>query len=346
MKTPLSGDEQLILDWLTERGYKSEHEPPVVATGKRPDFLAVAGHSTKTPPLLWAEVKSLQPDSTWLAISNVWPTLKQLGVPTGVRGDAILEVTDHTREQSVRALIKMFFNQVSAYAPSQTRLIFIQQCSTNTDVRCVEVDGPIVEKVWARGAGSGRISVPLSTIENGSALVTWKEGEVLRTEPAYNIFDWKLEFDCALVVHIDPKRTPLTSISPMSHGSSNLPTRTLNALESANSQLRNGYTFIAAPGIVFLVTEEHFDDQPVAMGAYGKLTVSVETSTGQFSEAFYGRDGAFRRDKNTHISAAIRLRRDGAAGTYFPNPYAKDKINENAELIRGLRRAPVQFRYL
>src|SRR5260370_33936592 len=82
---------------------------------------------------------------------------------------------------------------------------------------------------------------------------------------------------------------------------------------------------------------------PLLMGAYGKLTVPIHRETGKFDEAFYGRDGAFRRDKNTHISAAIRLRRNGQVATYFPNPFAKQPIDENASLFSGLRRAPGHF---
>ncbi len=163
-------------------------------------------------------------------------------------------------------------------------------------------------------------------------------------QPAFRVFDWLMPFDCAVVAHIDPKDRPLISISSMSGGSSNLSARTLNALEDANSQLRNAHSFKAAPGVVFIVpTEDHADDEMIAMAAYGKLTVSVSPETNKLGEAFYGRDGAFRPDKNTHIAAAIRLRRKGGAATYFPNPFAKVPIDKKASLFFGLRRAPVTF---
>jgi hypothetical protein len=81
----------------------------------------------------------------------------------------------------------------------------------------------------------------------------------------------------------------------------------------------------------------------IAMAAYGELTVSISRETNKRGEAFYGRNGAFRPDKNTHISAAIRLRRKGGAATYFPNPFAKRPIEEKASLFSGLCWATVKF---
>lgn len=346
MPTRLSDDERLVGDWLCKLGYEPEHEPAVVESGRRPDFLAIARSPTAIPDAFWAEVKSLQPDNSAIVQSKLWPLLKILTVPSGLYGHATLHVTEVTKEQSVRALVKMFFGKAVAHASEPVCLIFIQQCSGKADIRYSEVDGPIIQKVWARGAGDGKISVPVGTIENAQALVTWEQDGKSQTQRAFKIFDWVLPFDCALVANINPVDHPLDSISSMSSGSSNVPARTLSALEAANSQLRNAYGFRAAPGVVFVVPEEHVDDQTIAMGAYGKLTVLVHRETGKPGEAFYGRDGVFRRDKNTHIAAAIRLRRNGQPATYFPNPFARNPIDEGASLFSCLRRAPVQFQHL
>jgi hypothetical protein len=343
MPAELSGDECLVRDWLCHRGYEAEYEPAIVTNGRRPDFLANAVSGTATPDIFWAEVKSLQPDSTDIALSKSWPILKKLGVPDKVNGHAMLHVTEATTEQSVRAVVRMFCRKAIAYASETVSLIFVQQCPGKTNIRYFKVQGPVVEKVWARGAGVGKIAVPVGTVENTQAMATWEQDGEPQAQPAFKVFDWTLPFDCALVAKINPKDRRLTSISSMTSGSSNVSTRTLSALEAANSQLRNAYGFRAAPGVVFIMPEEHVDDQVIAMGAYGKLTVPIHRETGKFDEAFYGRDGAFRRDKNTHISAAIRLRRNGQVATYFPNPFAKQPIDENASLFSGLRRAPVQF---
>jgi hypothetical protein len=132
----------------------------------------------------------------------------------------------------------------------------------------------------------------------------------------------------------------------MSAGSSTAAARALSAIEEANSQLRTACALKAAPGIVFIIpADDHADDRMIAIAAYGKLTVPVSRDINKFGEAFYGRDGAFRRNKNTHISAAVRLRRNGEAGTYFPNPFAREPINEGASVFSGLRRTEVKFVY-
>jgi hypothetical protein len=345
MPAELSGEERLVQNWLCERGYEPEYEPAIVADGRQPDFLAIAHNDTATPDIFWAEVKSLQPDSTAIALSKVSPLLKGLGVPDKVHGHAMLHVTEATSQQAVRALVKMFYGKAITHASETVYLIFVHQYAPKNDIRYFEVQGPIVQKVWARKVGDGKIAVPVGTIENAQAMVTWEQDGKAQTQPAFRVFDWNLPFDCALVGKIDPADRLLTSISSMSSGSSNIPTRTVNALEAANSQLRNAYGFRAAPGVVFLVpSEEHVDDRMIAMGAYGKLTAPISRETGKLGEAFYGRNGTFRRDKNRHISAAIRLRRNGEAGTYFPNPFAREPIDENASLFSGLHRAPVQFK--
>ncbi len=147
MSVELNADERLVRDWLCERGYPElEYEPAIVTKGRRPDFLAIANRGGLTPNVLWVEVKSLAADNTVIALSKSWPILKELGAPEKVNGHAMLHVTETTREQSVRALVKMFYRKAIDHASENVRLIFIQQCSEKTDVRHVEVRGGVVQK--------------------------------------------------------------------------------------------------------------------------------------------------------------------------------------------------------
>jgi hypothetical protein len=160
----LSDDERLVREWLRDRGYEPEYEP--VTSGRRPDFLATACSGTTTPNSIWAEVKSLQPENTTIALSKAWPTLKTLRLPDKLNGHAMLHVNKGTRDQSIRALVKMFYGKGHNHASEMVFLIFVQQCSGKTDIRYVEISGPVVQKVWVRGAGEGKIAVPIGTIEN------------------------------------------------------------------------------------------------------------------------------------------------------------------------------------
>ena len=127
MPAELSDDEFLVRDWLGRRGYpEPEYEPLISGSNRRPDFFAVANEASVTPNMLWAEVKSLQPDNTAIGLSKTWPILRELGVPAGINGHAMLHVTEGTREQSVRALIKMFHRKAANHASETMRLTFIQ----------------------------------------------------------------------------------------------------------------------------------------------------------------------------------------------------------------------------
>lgn len=158
MAQELSEDECLVRDWLRERGYTElEHEPAIITNGRRPDFLATTYRGDSTPNTLWAEVKSLEPDNTVIALSKSWPVLKELGVPENINGHAMLHVTKTTRAQSVGALLKMFYSKSANLASENVRLIFIQQRSEKNDVRYVEVHDEVVRRItsWARERSRG-----------------------------------------------------------------------------------------------------------------------------------------------------------------------------------------------
>ena len=71
MTVGLSYDERLVQDWLRQRDYETEYEPPLVTSGKRPDFLATGSSLNTAPRALWAEVKSLAPDTTTATVHKI-----------------------------------------------------------------------------------------------------------------------------------------------------------------------------------------------------------------------------------------------------------------------------------
>jgi hypothetical protein len=163
----------------------------MVTGGRCPDFLVAADGSGLVPEAFWAEVKSLDPTQTARAISKISPILKKLSIPADLNGDAMLHVTPITREQSVRALVKMFQTQAKKYRSERIDLVFIQQTSGDIDIRYLEVTGEIEQKVWVRGAGSANVAVPIGAIEDCHASVM-SEGRVAR---AFRVFDWRASFD-------------------------------------------------------------------------------------------------------------------------------------------------------
>src|SRR5579872_2205937 len=124
----MTKDEGLARDWLQSRGYCVEFEPRAVMTGRKPDFLATAQGSI-TPGVIWAEVKSIGPESRTVTQATIWQLLKELRLPPGLNGSAVIHVNNRTRPQSVRALVKLFNREAMQLAAARTRLIFIQQIS-------------------------------------------------------------------------------------------------------------------------------------------------------------------------------------------------------------------------
>jgi hypothetical protein len=85
---------------------------------------------------------------------------------------------------------------------------------------------------------------------------------------------------------------------------------------------------------------DYVDDGMIQAGCYGVLTAQLNVETKSVSTLYHGADGVFRPTKNRHISAAIRLWKNGEA-TYFLNPHAHHKINAKAKLLKGLHKAGV-----
>jgi hypothetical protein len=83
----------------------------------------------------------------------------------------MLHVTPATRQQSARALLKMFYGKASSYSDKRCSLVFIQQSTGQDNVRYVEVSGDVPQHVWVRGAGSSAIAGPVGVAENGAAKV-------------------------------------------------------------------------------------------------------------------------------------------------------------------------------
>jgi hypothetical protein len=334
----MTEDEEFAFNWLKDRDYKAVFQPSLVTSGRCPDFLATAS-ADATPNDLWVEVKSVEPEKRTLALSKAWPVLKGLAVPKGVNGYAMMEINERTIEQSIRSLLKMFNSNASKHSHERTKLVFIQQHPQQRDVRCVEVhQEDEAHRIWVRGAGTARIAAPPGLIKPQAPAVTRSADGDAKTQLAFEVFDWLAPYNCALVVRLDPNEQPLISIPSMAAGTSNVASRVINALQDANSQLRNAYRFKRASGMVLIIPEEYVDDLTIASAIYGKLTVPISTETNKLGGAFFGRDGTFRPNKNTHISVVVRLYRDGSPAAYFPNPFARQPIDEGDSLFGALRR--------
>lgn len=329
--------------WLQARGYTASR-PTWLPRGRNPDFWAES--ATLAPPHIWAEVKSIDPDDSTAVLSKFWPIVSSASIPPGLNGHGIVHIEPHASEQSVRWVLKMFARYAPNFSGKRVLLAFVQQSREGGVVRRAEVDAPVPEILWMRGASSGPLHPPLGVCENGSALtrVIHRGGEE-RTGKAFEFFEWTGSTECSLVVSLDPTDRPLRSFGSMSGGSGQTRDRAVRALEDANGQLKTACITREAPGLVILVPRAtHVDDTTIAAATYGHLTVPLTLAEGTVvqGDMYHGSGGVFRPNKNTHISAAVLIRREGPI-TFFPNPFARHPISDGARIFAGAVRANVEF---
>lgn len=343
MAAEMTDDEKLAQAWLRARGYTPEFSPAIVTEGRSPDFLA---HSSGEPPAVWAEVKSLEPEAVTVTMGRAWEIIRAFSLPAELRGHATLWVNECTRDQSVRALLKLFTEHAEKHRGQNVKLAFVQQNADTAGMRRIDFeDGEVPFRFWIRGAGDQLAAIPPGELDSFRIGKLSERGES-RSLEAFRLFDWQASFDCALVATLDNGKLPL-SISPMGGGFVSVATRVHNALDSANGQIKNACRFLEAPGIALVVPPPYgpVDNQQIAAACYGKLSFSVAVGSaidgpGKFGPLQHGPDAAFQTGKNRHISAAVRLYRDGGVGMYFPNPFAHRRIDKESALLKGLECYP------
>lgn len=343
MPAEMNDDERVAEAWLKSQGYHPEFTPAIVKEGRSPDFLA---RNSEPPPAVWAEVKSLEPEAVTVTMSRAWEIIRAFGLPQDLKGHGTLWVNEGTRDQSVRALLKLFSEHAEKHRGQTVKLAFIQQTADTTGIRRIDFDdGDTPIRFWIRGAGDELAAIPPGELDGFRVGKLHQRGEMQSLE-AYRLFDWHAPFDCALVATLDDSRLPL-SISPMGGGFVSVAARVHNALDSANGQIKNACRFLEAPGVALVMPPAFgpVDNQQIAAACYGKLSFSVAVGSpvdgpGRFGPLEHGPDAAFQSGKNRHISAAIRLNRGGTAGMFFPNPFAHRPIDRNSAPLKGVECYP------
>lgn len=329
--------------WLHAQGY-SPSRPTWLPRGRNPDFWAES--ATVAPPRLWAEVKSIDPDDSTAALSRFRSIIASARIPPGLRGHGMVNIEPHAVEQSVRWVLKAFAQHAPKFADHKVVLAFVQQSRDGRDVRRAQIDASVPEVLWVRGIDTGPMHPPIGVCKDSFAPAkVLYPGGAERTGKTFQFFEWTGVTECWLVAHLDPAGRPLDGLASMSGGSGQTRDRTVRALEDANAQIKTACVTRQAPGIVLLVPHRQFvDDTMIAAAAYGHLTVplTLKDDRIEHGDMYDGLDGVFRNNKNTHVSAAVHVRRDGPA-TFFPNPYAVHSIPDDASVFAGAVRAGVKF---
>lgn len=329
--------------WLHAQGYATSR-PTWLPRDRNPDFWAES--PTLAPPHLWAEVKSIDPDDSTAALSRFRSIIASAKIPPDLRGHGMVYIEPHAVEQSVRWVLKAFVQHAPRFAGQKVVLVFVQQSRDGRDVRRAEIASSVPEMLWVRGTDVGPMHPPIGVCKESFAPAKIiHAGGKERIGKAFEFFDWTGSTECSLVARLDPAGQPLDGLASMSGGSGQTRDRTVRALEDANSQIKTACVTRDAPGIVLLVPRDPFvNDTMIAAAAYGHLTVPLTLEDGciERGRAYHGLDGVFRQNKNTHISGAVHVRREGPA-TFFPNPHARHPIPDDACVFADARRTDVEF---
>ena len=331
--------------WLRQQGYTPSRPDWLPPGQKNPDFWAE--NVNLDPPQFWAEVKSIAPDDFIAVMEKFSGLIETAQIPPDLCGRAMMELHPGAIEQSVRWVLKNFANRSAAYVGKEVTLVFLQQTRKSEKEYHLEIHAERPTLIWAR-ANELPLPLPMGLrdyVRGGTARMCTPDGLEI-TKQRYEFAQSGREMQCALVVRLNPRDRVINSIGCSSGGSGQTDKRTFSAVKEANSQIKKACSVRDAPGLVILTPQGWWadNDQAIQAALYGQYTVSVDLTGGNSEPGgmYHGLDGAFRPDKNTHISAVVHVRREEPA-TFFPNPYARHGIADKATVFAGLARGNVEF---
>lgn len=338
------GDEARAEAWLSAQGYVPSR-PTWLPPGQNPDFWAES--AMHAPSHLWVEVKSIEPDDSTAAMDRFSSLIGAARIPSILRGHAMLELEAHAIEQSIQWALKTFAARSPEFAAMKCSLMFLQQTRGCNEEYRIEIDAPTPMVVWAR-ASEFPLN-PATAIRDDLLFAPTRlrrpDGREI-TGQAYQFFEPRHTMECALVVRLDPNDRKLDGIAYMCGASGQTRERTARVISAANGQIKTACATRDAAGIVVLTPRGPFGDNDQMMQAaiYGQYTVPIHLKGERLEhgDMFHGVDGVFRPNKNTHVSAAVHVRREGPS-TFFPNPFARHAIPDDAPLFDRARRADVEF---
>ena len=319
----------------------------VAERNAQPRLLGAAPIAEANLEPLWCEVKSIDPDDSTLALHNFNKFVTPTPIPSGLKGDATLNIEPAPSNSLSDGL-----------STCLARLGPVTRGKRSISRLCSRPKEALTSREW-RSAGSTQRSFgsgeparkdcghPFEICDDYHAPATLFRDGIERTGEVYEFLDWHVASQCALVVRLDRDMSPLTSILSMSGGIDQTRDRAASTIKDANQQMKVACTVRPAAGIVFLVPRSAFAEPLMVQAAvYGDLTLPIylgeDAGASQEGDAYHGRNGVFRLNKNRHVSAAIFYQAPDRA-TFFQNPRAHRPIEDTSPVFRGATRARVNF---
>lgn len=282
---------------------------------KNPDLL-VSGRE----PRFWSEVKSLsdppQLESFELARVYLAPRLRQ--VPCAVD----LFVSEQARHKEYKLLLRLITRALATNQLPSFALLAdaYEPMAVHTYTLQIRLSEPV--SIFGHLNAQQKIVVP------------WQIGEpvfgqpfVLRSgDKSINNILRSYSDECALGAHLY-RYPPHTGLVSTTHSrgmwASTNQTRLRRDVSKANQQIAAACKLEKLPGVLFLVGRTSLTTFLTAV--LGDAMIPVPSTPGEASIRYYGKNGAFRRNQNTHVSAAYLLSGDDVF--FLANPFAQYRID-------------------
>ena len=307
---------------LLVRGFLYHCEPAFV-DGQKPDFLTLGRGR------MWVEVKAFDPPVSQALLDAGWQELTERFAKFAGKCRVDAWIAPGFDQQVAKQVTHLLTNEIRAGLPAD-RVIYIAVPSGHIDKRAV------VRLGWKGRRGIDVQMVALRSIDGtyGYPLAEepsdWTadlqiiEGNTTVQRPAFTVLKAQRPARVLLRVEKWSENRVLCSLGNAEVQDVKTVDRLRDVIDDANDQLKNGQKHCALPGVL-VVYFDHLgggDHGDVLRACLGDLTVSIDRSTNSISETFYGRNGVFRRKKNTAISAIVYRSRHYSAMSLV-NPYAQ-----------------------
>lgn len=289
---------------LLSRGFLYRREPAFI-NGKKPDFLTF-GRSR-----MWVEVKELDPPVSQTLLDTGWEELTRrlsrfvgkcrvdVWIAPGFNAQIAKRVT-HLLSQAVKTGIPV------------NRELYIAVPLGDTDEDVVRLEwrrrnGIDVQLVAFRTADGTYSCPPAASPADWAANLRIWDGPTCVEKSAHTVLQSRRPARVSLRVQTWTGSKVLYSVGNAETHDVRTVDRLREVIDRANDQLKNGQKHRPLPGIL-IVYFDHIgggDYGDVLRACLGDLTIAIDPRNNSANETYYGRNGVFRADKNTAISAII-----------------------------------------
>lgn len=313
---------QQTQQWLESLGFSVQPEPDWVADGEVPDLYATG------PTTLWVEVKALESKyELGDALADLSDRCEKIRNP----GNGLLHSLVYDYD-SKAGKVAIAFAAKAAATPIRTNVPIIMipgdpAYGTNVCIEYVSEGGDLVCQVGPASVSGAYQCYPSLEPKDwtNAATLTMSNGNTDRA-PLYKLLNCRVPFKLAL--RLFPADSPLSAGSGSGGVHRNTAQKRIReAVNKANSQIRNGQRFAPGPGLV-TIYHDGMDALGIEMflaALFGDITMLLGGNPPRLRETVFGKNAALTTGQHRAISA-VRYHPHKNDPITVVNPYAAEPI--------------------